>query len=136
MIHNLQPQGWVRPKGYANGMVAQGRMVFTAGIIGWNAAQQFESDDLIDQTRQTLINTLAILEEGGATPADIVRMTWYITDRDDYLARQKALGRVWQETMGKHYPCMACVQVVSLMESRAKIEIETTAIVPDTKNPN
>ena len=127
----LQPEGWKRPKGYANGIAAEGRMVFTAGLIGWNAQEEFESDDLVDQTRQTLINTIAILAEAGAGPEHIVRMTWYITDRDDYLARQKEIGTVWKETMGRQFPCMACVQVVALMESRAKIEIETTAVVPN-----
>jgi enamine deaminase RidA (YjgF/YER057c/UK114 family) len=105
-------------------------MVFTAGLIGWNANEEFESDDLVDQIRQTLINTIAILAEAGAGPEHIVRMTWYITDRDDYLARQKDIGTVWKETMGRQFPCMACVQVVALMESRAKIEIETTAVIP------
>lgn len=130
MKRELQPKDWKRPKGYANGMEAEGRLVFTAGIIGWNAQETFESDDLVDQTRQTLINTLQILAEANAAAEHIVRMTWYITDRDEYLAQQKALGQIWKETMGKHFPCMACVQVVSLMESRAKIEIETIAVVP------
>jgi len=127
----LQPTSWKRPKGYANGIAAEGRMVFTAGLIGWNAQEEFESDDLVDQICQTLINTIAILAEAGAGPEHIVRMTWYITDREDYLARQKEIGAVWKETMGRQFPCMACVQVVALMESRAKIEIETTAVVPN-----
>jgi len=126
----LQPEGWKRPKGYANGIAAEGRMVFTAGLIGWNAQEEFESDDLVDQTRQTLINTIAILAEAGAGPEHIVRMTWYITDRDDYLARLKDIGMVWKEIIGTQFPCMACVQVAALMEHRAKIEIETTAVVP------
>jgi len=126
----LQPTSWKRPKGYANGIVAEGRTVFTAGLIGWNANEEFESDDLVDQIRQTLINTIAILAEAGAGPEHIVRMTWYITDRDDYLARLKDIGVVWKEIIGTQFPCMACVQVVSLMEERAKIEIETTAVVP------
>ncbi|PHS26245.1 MAG: enamine deaminase RidA [Robiginitomaculum sp.] len=126
----LQPEGWKRPKGYANGIMAEGRMVFTAGLIGWNANEEFESDDLVDQIRQTLKNTITILAEAGAGPEHIVRMTWYITDRDDYLARLKDVGTVWKEIVGTKFPCMACVQVVSLMEKRAKIEIETTAIVP------
>ena len=130
MKHVLQPEGWKRPKGYANGIMAEGRMVFTAGLIGWNDQEKFESDDLVEQTRQTLKNTIAILAEAGASPEHIVRMTWYITDRDDYLARQKEIGAVWKEIIGTHFPSMACVQVVSLMEERAKIEIETTAIVP------
>ncbi len=126
----LQPKGWKRPKGYSNGMEAEGRLVFTAGIIGWNGQEEFESDDLVEQTRQTLLNTLAILAEAGAAPEHIVRMTWYITDREDYLSRQKEIGQVWQETMGRQFPCMACVQVLALMESRARIEIETTAVIP------
>ncbi|PHS27708.1 MAG: enamine deaminase RidA [Robiginitomaculum sp.] len=130
MKHILQPGGWKRPRGYANGIAAEGRMVFTAGMIGWNAQEEFESDDLVDQIRQTLINTIAILAEAGANPEHIVRMTWYITDRDDYLARQKEIGTAWKETMGRQFPCMACVQVVALMEIRAKIEIETIAVIP------
>ncbi len=126
----LQPAGWKRPKGYANGMEATGRMVFTAGVVGWNAQEEFECDDLVGQVRQTLQNTLAILAEAGAGPEHIVRMTWYITDRDDYLARQKEIGAVWKEVIGLQFPAMACVQVVSLMEARAKIEIETTAVIP------
>ncbi len=126
----LQPTSWKRPRGYANGIVAEGRTVFTAGLIGWNANEEFESDDLVDQIRQTLINTVAILAEAGAGPEHIVRMTWYITDRDDYLARLKDIGVVWKEIIGTQFPCMACVQVAALMERRAKIEIETTAVVP------
>jgi enamine deaminase RidA (YjgF/YER057c/UK114 family) len=126
----LQPEGWKRPRGYANGIVSEGRMVFTAGLIGWNANEEFESDDLVDQIRQTLKNTITILAEAGAGPEHIVRMTWYITDRDDYLARLKEVGTAWKEILGTKFACMACVQVVSLMEKRAKIEIETTAIVP------
>ncbi len=130
MKRTLQPTGWKRPKGYANGIEAQGRLVLTAGVIGWNSNEEFESDDLVDQIRLTLENTISILAEAGAAPDHIVRMTWYITDRDDYLARQKEVGAVWKEVIGTHYPCMACVQVLSLMEQRAKIEIETTAVVP------
>lgn len=126
----LLPEGWKRPTGYANGIEAKGSIVFTAGIIGWNDQEEFESDDLVDQLRQTLKNTIAILAEAGAMPEHIVRMTWYITDRDDYLARLKEIGAVWKEIIGMQFPCMACVQVVSLMEARAKIEIETTAMVP------
>ena len=126
----LQPEGWKRSKGYANGIEASGRMVFTAGLIGWNTKEEFESDDLVDQLRQTLVNTLAILAESGAGAEHIVRMTWYIIGREDYLTRQKEIGALWKELMSTNFPCMACVQVSSLMESRAKIEIETTAIVP------
>lgn len=127
----LQPDGWVPPKGYANGMSARGTMVFTGGQIGWNAQQQFESDDFIDQTRQTLLNVRAVLEAGGAGPEHLVRLTWYVVDRKEYNARLKELGAVYREVLGKHFPAMACVQVAGLMEERAKVEIEATAVVPD-----
>ena len=132
MMHTaLQPSGWVAPKGYANGVAARGTMVFTGGQIGWNAQQQFESDDFIDQTRQTLLNVRAILEAGGAGPEHLVRLTWYVVDRNEYNARLKELGAVYREVLGKNFPAMACVQVAALMEARAKIEIEATAVVPD-----
>ena len=132
MMHTaLQPSGWVAPKGYANGVAARGTMVFTGGQIGWNAQQQFESDDFIDQTRQTLLNVRAILEAGGAGPEHLVRLTWYVVDRNEYNARLKELGAVYREVLGKNFPAMACVQVAGLMEARAKIEIEATAVVPD-----
>ena len=127
----LQPEGWVTPKGYANGVAARGTMVFTGGQIGWNAQQQFESDDFIDQTRQTLLNVRAVLEAGGAGPEHLVRLTWYVVDRTEYNARLKELGAVYREVLGKNFPAMACVQVAALMEERAKIEIEATAVVPD-----
>ena len=132
MMHTaLQPSGWVAPKGYANGVAARGTMVFTGGQIGWNAQQQFESDDFIDQTRQTLLNVRAILEAGGAGPEHLVRLTWYVVDRNEYNARLKELGAVYRAVLGKNFPAMACVQVAALMEERAKIEIEATAVVPD-----
>ena len=132
MMHTaLQPSGWVAPKGYANGVAARGTMVFTGGQIGWNAQQQFESDDFIDQTRQTLLNVRAVLEAGGAGPEHLVRLTWYVVDRNEYNARLKELGAVYREVLGKNFPAMACVQVAALMEERAKIEIEATAVVPD-----
>lgn len=127
----LQPEGWVAPKGYANGMAARGTMVFTGGQIGWNAQQQFESDDFIAQTRQTLLNVRAVLEAGGASPEHLVRLTWYVTDRNEYNSRLKELGAVYREVLGKNFPAMACVQVAGLMEERAKIEIEATAVIPD-----
>lgn len=126
----LQPEGWVAPKGYANGMAARGTMVFTGGQIGWNAQQQFESDDFIAQTRQTLLNVRAVLEAGGAGPEHLVRLTWYVTDRHEYNSRLKELGAVYREVLGKNFPAMACVQVAGLMEERAKIEIEATAMIP------
>lgn len=126
----LQPEGWPRPKGYSNGIEAQGRLVFTAGIIGWNEREVFEADDIAGQLRQTLLSILAILREAGAEPEHIVRMTWYVTDRDEYNSSLKEIGAVWREVMGRVYPCMACLEVKGLMESQAKIEIETTAVVP------
>ena len=127
----LQPEGWVAPKGYANGVAARGTMVFTGGQIGWNAQQEFESDDFIAQTKQTLLNVRAVLEAGGAGPEHLVRLTWYVLDRKEYNARLKELGAVYREVLGKNFPAMACVQVAGLMEERAKVEIEATAVVPD-----
>jgi enamine deaminase RidA (YjgF/YER057c/UK114 family) len=129
-MHILQPPGWVRPKGYSNGIVASGRQIFVAGMIGWDATEQFQSDDFVEQVRQTLLNTIAVLSEGGAGPEHVVRMTWYITNRTEYLARAAEMGAVYREIMGRNYPTMAMVQVAALMESRAKVEIETTAVVP------
>ncbi|MFN9473869.1 RidA family protein [Acidovorax sp.] len=131
MNTTLQPDGWATPKGYANGVAARGTMIFTGGQIGWNAAQQFESDDFIAQTRQTLLNVRSVLEAGGAGPEHLVRLTWYVVDRNEYNARLKELGVVYREVLGKHFPAMACVQVAGLMEERAKIEIEATAVIPD-----
>lgn len=128
----LLPPGWPRPKGYSNGIeVAAGRMVFVAGVVGWNADETFESDDLVAQFRQVLINTLAIMAEAGAGPEHVVRMTWYITDKREYLSRLREIGAVWRELIGRHYPAMACVEVAALMEDRARVEIETTCVVPD-----
>ncbi len=123
----LQPPGWPRPKGYANGLEAGG-LVFVAGQIGWDETGEFPSVTLAGQFRQTLLNTLAVLKEAGAGPADIVRMTWYITSREDYLAAQAELGAIWKKLMGRHYPAMAVVIVAGLIEREAKIEIETTAM--------
>lgn len=129
----LQPEGWATPKGYANGVAARGTMVFTGGQIGWNAQQQFESDDFIAQTKQTLLNVRAVLEAGGAGPEHLVRLTWYVTDRNEYNSRLKELGAVYREVLGKNFPAMACLQVAGLMEERAKVEIEATAVVPDAE---
>ena len=129
----LQPEGWPRPKGYSNGIAATGRTVYTAGVVGWNEKEVFEAKDLAGQFRQVLINTRAILAEAGATPADIVRMTCYVTSRDEYLASLAEIGAAWREVYGKVFPCMALVQVVALVESDAKIEIETTAVVDDAR---
>ncbi|MDQ7956491.1 MAG: RidA family protein [Pseudomonadota bacterium] len=127
----LQPPGWATPKGYANGVAARGTMIFVGGQIGWNAEQQFESDDFIAQTAQALRNIAAVLKEGGAAPEHMVRMTWYVTDRDEYVRRLSELGPVYREVMGRNFPAMTCVQVAALVETRAKIEIEVTAVVPD-----
>lgn len=127
----LQPNGWKPAKGYANGVVAQGRMVFLGGQIGWNEEQQFESDDFIEQFRQTLSNIIVLLAEAGGGPEHLVRLTWYITDRDAYLNSQKEMGAVYREVIGRHFPPMAVVQVVKLVEERALIEIEATAVLPN-----
>lgn len=127
----LQPPGWAQPKGYSNGIAARGRLVFVAGQIGWDSQQVFQSDDFVDQIRQALVNTVEVLAQAGAGPEHIVRMTWYITDRQEYLARLSEVGRVYREVMGKNFPAMAMVQVSALMEARAKVEIETTAVLPD-----
>ena len=125
----LHPPGWVRPKGYSNGIAASGRMVFTAGVIGWNAEEKFEHLDFAGQFRQALINTRAILAEGGAKPVDIVRMTCYITDKREYLAELAQIGLAWRDVFGKVFPCMAVVEVSALIEDAAKVEIETTAVI-------
>ena len=127
----LLPPGWKRPKGYANGVAARGRQVHVAGMIGWNAQEQFESDDFAAQARQTFQNIVAVLAEAGATPAHIVRMTWYVTDKHEYLAALPEVGRAFRELIGNYNIAMAAVQVAGLMEDRARIEIETTAVVPD-----
>ena len=126
----LQPPGWAQPKGYANGVAAQGRMVFVAGQIGWNAQCQFESDDLVDQVRLALANIVAVLAEAGATPQHITRMTWYLVDKRDYLARSRDIGRVFRELIGSFSIAMTAVEVSALIEDRAKVEIEVTAVVP------
>ncbi|MBS3998159.1 MAG: RidA family protein [Hydrogenophaga sp.] len=130
-MKHLQPPGWAIPKGYANGIAARGTLVFVGGQIGWNAEQQFESDDFIAQTRQALANVHAVLACAGAGPEHMVRMTWYIVDRMEYNARLRELGSVYREIMGKHFPAMTCVEVSALVEERAKVEIEVTAVLPD-----
>ena len=127
----LQPDGWAPAKGYANGVAARGTQIFVGGQIGWNAQQQFESDDFIEQTAQALRNIVAILSEAAVGPQHMVRMTWYITDRVEYNARLKELGTVYREVMGRNFPAMTCVQVAALVEARAKVEIEVTAVLPD-----
>jgi enamine deaminase RidA (YjgF/YER057c/UK114 family) len=126
----LQPEDWPRPKGYSNGIAVFGRQIFVAGQIGWDETETIVSDDFAEQFRQVLKNTLAVLKEAGAGPEHVVRMTGYITDRDEYLAAGKQMGAIWKELMGRNYPVMAFVIVAGLIEPRAKIEIETTAVIP------
>ncbi len=125
----LQPSGWPMPKGYANGMAADGRLVVTGGVIGWDTEGHLESD-FVAQVRQTLRNIAEILAEGGARPEHLVRLTWYVVDIEEYLANLRDLGRVYREIFGTHYPAMALVQVVRLVERAARVEIEATAVVP------
>jgi enamine deaminase RidA (YjgF/YER057c/UK114 family) len=125
----LQPAGWPRPKGYVNGIAAEGRQVFVAGQIGWDEQQNFPAG-LGPQVRQTLKNIVAVLAEAGAGPEHIVRLTWYVTSRDEYYAELPAIGAAYREILGRHFPTMAVVQVVALMEAQAKVEIEATAVVP------
>ncbi|MFO1412497.1 MAG: RidA family protein [Burkholderiales bacterium] len=127
----LQPAGWTPPRGYANGVAARGTQVFVAGQIGWNAQQQFETDDFVAQVRQALANVVAVLRAAGAGPEHVVRMTWYVTDKREYLARPEALGAAYREVMGRNFPAMTAVQVAALIEDRARVEIEATAVVPD-----
>ena len=129
-LRTLQPKGWKQPRGYSNGIAAQGRMVFVGGQVGWDENEVFQSDDFVEQVRQTLKNTVAILAEGGASPEHIVRMTWYVTDKQEYLRSLKGVGAAYREIIGRHFPVMAMVQVVALIEDRAKVEIESTAMVP------
>jgi len=132
MIHEvLQPAGWAAPRGYANGIAARGKQVFVAGQVGWDAQGRFTSDSFIEQTRQALANVVAVLAAAGGGPEHLVRLTWYVTSRDEYLASLPELGRVYREVLGRNFPAMAAVQVVALMESRAKVEIEATAVIPE-----
>ena len=125
----LQPSGWPAPKGYANGMAADGRIVVTGGVIGWDSEERL-AKGFVAQVRQTLENIAAILAEGEARPQHLVRLTWYVVDMDEYLANLKELGQVYREIVGVHYPAMALVQVVRLVEKAARVEIEATAVIP------
>jgi len=127
----ILPAGWPRPKGYANGVSARGRMVFVAGMIGWDAQGVFHSDDFAAQARQALENVVAVLREGGARPEHIVRLTWYVTDKREYLAAAREIGRTWRDLIGSYNAAMTAVEVKALLEDRAKVEIEATAVVPD-----
>ena len=130
----LQPPGWARPRGFSNGIAANGRLVFVAGQIGWTGESKWEAKDFAGQFRQTIKNTLAVLAEAGARPEHIVRMTWYVTDKKEYLGAIKEVGAAYRELIGRHYPTMAVVQVGALMEDEAKVEIETTAVVPEGRS--
>ena len=132
MTHDvLHPSGWKPARGYANGIAARGRMVFTGGLIGWTGDGVFETDDFAAQAGQALRNIVAVLAEAGARPEHLVRLTWYVTSRAEYLASLRELGHIYTAVLGRHYPAMALVQVVALVEDRAKVEIEATAVVPD-----
>lgn len=130
-MRTIQPSGWARPSGYSNGVAARGETLFVAGQIGWNPEQQFESDDLVDQVRQALLNIRAVLEAAGAGPEHIVRLNWFVTDMEGYRARPKEIGAAYREVMGKAFPAMGCFGVASLVEPRAKVEIEATAVIPE-----
>jgi len=127
----LQPPGWRRPRGYSNGIAARGRLVFLSGMIGWNAQERFESDDFAFQARQALHNIVEVLREARARPEHIVRMTWYVVDKREYLAASEELGAAYRELIGRHYPAMTAVEVSALIEDRARLEIEVTAVVPE-----
>ncbi|WP_265501597.1 RidA family protein [Paracoccus beibuensis] len=127
----LQPDGWLPAKGYANGVMAQGRMVFTGGLVGWNARQEWEHPDMVGQFRQTLLNVVAVLDAAGARPEHLVRLTWYITDKREYLDNLRDFGAAYREVIGRHFPAMAVVEVSALIEDAARIEIEATAVIPD-----
>ncbi len=127
----LQPEGWAKPRGYANGVAARGTVVAIAGQIGWNGQCVFETDDFAGQARQALANIVAVLAEAGGRPEHIVRMTWYVVDKREYVAAYPAIGAAYRELVGRHYPAMTAVQVVALIEDRARVEIEATAVVPD-----
>lgn len=126
----LQPDGWAAPRGYSNGIAAEGRFVFVAGQVGWNAQGMFESDDLVAQVRQTLENVVAVLATGGAAPEHLVQLTWYVVDKREYLTRAKEIGEVYREVIGRVWPAMAMVEVSGLLEDRARVEIQAVAVLP------
>jgi enamine deaminase RidA (YjgF/YER057c/UK114 family) len=130
-IEVVQPKNWVPPKGYANGVVAQGRQVFIAGQVGWNGQAQFESDDFVTQVEQALRNVVDVLAAAGGQPRDLVRLNWYVTDKAEYVARQKEIGEAYRRTIGRHFPAMTLLVVAGLLEQRAKVEIEGTAVIAD-----
>ena len=130
MMQMLNPAGWTRPKGYSNGVSAAGRMLFVAGQVGWDSKEVFQTDDLVGQVRQSLTNIVAILAEAGAKPEHIVRMNWYLEDKDEYNARLGEIGEAYRELIGRHFPAMTALQVAGFVEVGAKIEIEVTAMLP------
>lgn len=131
MHEPLHPATWKRASGYSNGIMARGRIIFTGGLVGWDAGQVFQTDDFAGQVRQVLENIVAVLAEGGAGPQHLVRLTWYVTDKHEYLGALREVGAAYRDVIGRHYPAMALVQVVALVEDRAKVEIEATAVVPE-----
>jgi len=131
MMQVLLPEGWPRPKGYANGVMARGRQVYIAGMIGWDAQGVFHSDDFAQQARQALQHIADVLREAGGKPEHIVRMTWYVTDKREYLAAGREIGQAFREIIGSYNAAMTAVQVSALIEDRAKVEIEATAVIPD-----
>jgi enamine deaminase RidA (YjgF/YER057c/UK114 family) len=126
----LHPKHWRPAKGFANGIATQGRQVFVAGQVGWNAEQEFASDDFVAQVEQALGNIREVLAQAGALPEHLVRLTWYVTDKDEYLGRLKEVGQAYRRVIGRHFPAMTLVQVVALLEERARVEIEATAVIP------
>ena len=130
-VEFVQPKNWALPKAYANGVVAQGRQVFIAGQVGWNAQAQFESDDFVSQVEQALKNTVDVLAAAGGKPHHLVRLNWYVTDKDEYATRQREIGEAYRRTIGRHFPAMTALQVSGLIEDRAKVEIQAIAVIPD-----
>lgn len=130
-LRAVNPQGWTRPKGYSNGIVGRGSLVFVAGQVGWNGAEQFESDDFVAQVRQALRNTVEVLAAAGAKPEHVARMTWYVLDKKEYVARIAEIGAAYRDLMGRSFPAMTLVEVSALVADRARVEIESTAVIPD-----
>lgn len=130
-LRPVNPPGWARPKGYSNGVVGRGTLVFVAGQVGWNAQEQFESDDFVAQVRQALANTVAVLAASGAGPEHVARMTWYVLDKQEYVGRIAEIGMAYRDIMGRSFPAMTLVEVAGLVAPRARVEIESTAVIPD-----
>lgn len=131
----VQPPGWPRPKGYSNGISARGQMVFVSGMVGWDEHGNLVGEDFLSQARRALENAIAVLHEAGAKPEHIVRINWYVADKGEYLASQKDLGYIYREIIGSHYPAMTAVQIAALVEEGARVEIEVTAVIPDSLSP-